>query len=481
MALLPMCMTVTIDAPAMAADNKATTSDGDASYISIPVKVSLSNIFAAADKQAPRQIGTNGQWVSVDGQPAFEMKYTVQRDPLHLSLQGATVTASVPLHFSMQVRNKTFHGLGASCGTNGESSRRAMLSLTSVLAVGPDWSLSAATTTQVNAIDRCKITFLNVDITNQIMSAAQNQIGSAVKSRVDDAVTRSAALQAVSRRLWQTLQQPISLQQDLWLCVQPDQISLAGLAGSGDTLQASISMTAHPKVILGAKPTAATLPLPPLGSQSPGSGFHVSVEADLPYADLSRDLYQALAVDPVTHQPKVYSYQGVNATITAVRLTGSGDNTSAELDFAPDPNTKATIHVSGKINFDPVAGILSFSVADISAVSNVLFLQNILNNPQNTADIKTKIEAQRLPVNQRLQGLQARLESAFSRNFAQNISSRGTITALTLVGVTSTQDALHVKVLLTGTLEIEVNPLLAQVPKSRSDYCCMPVSAFLTQ
>jgi len=165
--------------------------------------------------------------------------------------------------------------------------------------------------------DRCKVTFLKVDVTDKVMKAAQ----AALQNKLTTLDARIAAfdLPDESRRIWSVLSRPIALDDSLWLVVHPSTVRIGMLKMQGDTLVTTVGLSANPRIVGGPRPGVEPAPMPaPQDSTSRPPVLHLLAEGRLPYDVASTILTEELrgTVIRVARQRLV---------IDSLHLVGVGD------------------------------------------------------------------------------------------------------------------------------------------------------------
>ncbi|MEZ4455129.1 MAG: DUF4403 family protein [Gemmatimonadales bacterium] len=141
--------------------------------------------------------------------------------------------------------------------------------------------------------DRCVVTFLNIDVTRQVLDAAQGVLRRqlpAVAARL-----RSVDVKGEVEKVWREIQQPIHLADSVWLMLYPEGVRLGQLRGSRQRLGGTVGISARPRIETGARPVLVPRPLPPLDSAGSATGLNLLVEGRLDYDLLGAGLTDQLA------------------------------------------------------------------------------------------------------------------------------------------------------------------------------------------
>jgi Domain of unknown function (DUF4403) len=176
--------------------------------------------------------------------------------------------------------------ISAKCGKEGEEPR-ARLTVETNVELTRAWTLrprTQATATPLSnpARDRCKVTFLRIDVTGKVMDGAREALEQRLAAF--DAKVAGFDLPSESRRLWGVLGSPLKLTDSLWLVINPATVRIGMLKMQGDTLVTTIGISANPRVIGGSRPDVVAPPLPePEDSTSRPPVLHLLTEGRLPY------------------------------------------------------------------------------------------------------------------------------------------------------------------------------------------------------
>ncbi len=164
----------------------------------------------------------------------------------------------VSLFTRLRVRARVaLPGVGgiASCGYAPEEMRRAEFRLATTLYWRADWRLaSRATVLAPEILDPCQVTVLRVDATPMLRKILEGQLAT-LRQQFDSIVPSVANLKPAADSMWRLMQRPIALDSasTIWMAISPEAVSLAPLAGTPATVTSAISITARPRVVVGAR------------------------------------------------------------------------------------------------------------------------------------------------------------------------------------------------------------------------------------
>lgn len=241
--------------------------------------------------------------------------------------------------------------MSAGCGDNGGERPHIVLELVAPVTLTSDWhlktsaELSQLSPSSDSTHDHCRVSFLNIDVTDRVIEAATNAVNSqlpkinAKVARVD--ISKKAA------GWWAQLNKPIRLADGIWLLLQPRQLRLGDVSGEGKVLTIEAGLDGYPMIVTGPRPDDSGLPLPPLAEGASTDGFHVLVDIDVDYATITSTFTKEL-------QGKSFSKGGQTAIVHSVSASGSGRRLSLDVRF--DGDASGALRLSGTPHFDPASG-----------------------------------------------------------------------------------------------------------------------------
>jgi hypothetical protein len=232
--------------------------------------------------------------------------FSATRGPFTAFADGDVLHLLATIEYSARGYYKPLVGptLSAGCGGRGQKPR-LLIELSTPLSVSQDWTLvSHAEIERVapataEARDHCDVSVLHRDVTERVVEAARRGLTdhlADIDKRIGEVDFRSHA-----EEWWRLLGKPIRLSNDVWLTLGPERLRIGHVRGSGSVLTVPVSLDAHPQIVTsGTQPPASAGPLPGLGHDSIGSGFHIVMDGVIDYIAASQAVTKALAGRPVT-------------------------------------------------------------------------------------------------------------------------------------------------------------------------------------
>jgi hypothetical protein len=246
---------------------------------------------------------------------------------------------------------------------------------------------------------------------------------------------------------WSALRNPIQLTPDAWLVFNADKVGHRGFAGSGHIVEDVIQMKANPVIVYGNEPPLAPAALPELGAQLAGTGFRVTVDTQLKYAELSEMLATRL-------KGKRISKGDETIVIADAAIIGNGGNQVViRIEFKGDARGHAyfvgkpqlnlltqSIYI-GNLNYDVETARLLQKSAEWLYQSNFrefVATETVLGVTEATTHVRKL------------------LAPLLNRRLSQTIAMEGRMTSVQGIGVFADVNALSIRSMAEGTLNVTV-------------------------
>ena len=272
----------------------------ESSVIQIPVEVNLQPIINYANSKTDKIIRNPEypNFTTFEGVEGPRASYDVTRDALTGTMQGnlfkAGTTAAYGIagdYCSEIVWGKCIHPrIPFSCGTNGEEKRKVKIGFSSKVEITSSYGLKTHTTvSEVTPIDPCKMTFLKIDMTNKIMDAIRPSLNDCAK--FIDEQSKSTNFKSLAQDAWKQLWTPIEIDGYGFLSINPNEISVSQLNGTGQLLKFNIGLRANPKFTFTKDSTLIVPVLPALKiNAKSNSEFVFNMPIISSYTDLTNHL-----------------------------------------------------------------------------------------------------------------------------------------------------------------------------------------------
>ena len=444
-----------VEAPAPeVAEDRIVVPELPVSTLSMPVTYDLSPIIESLERTVPRTFGSLEDRKDIPSNDRAKAAFELRRGPFRAELEGDVARVSSVIRY----RGRAWYDppvlpeISASCGTgDDEDPPRAVVAVSARLTLDDDWTLRGrarldgvrpATDTDR---DRCRITPLRIDVTDRVIDAAGGLL-TANLPEVDAALAR-IDLRSRFADWWRLLSEPIGLAEDVWLVLDPVGVRRGPTRGEGQTLVASVGLSARPRIVLGDRPETVDRPLPSLDSASVEHGLFIQASGIADYPAANRRLNEALS-------GRVLERDGRTLRIRRLRGYGIGGGKMAfEVTF--DGSARGRVYLVGTPEYQADSGFvhvpdLDFDVSTSSAlVSGVDWIAH-----QGLAQLLR--ERAHWTVDDITELAEGQLERGLNRQLSTQVRLSGAVEELEILGVYPTQEHLvvHVSAHATGELLI---------------------------
>ncbi|UVT19509.1 MAG: DUF4403 family protein [Nitrospira sp.] len=459
------------------------------SSISVPVHVDLSPFLTAAndDGVIPKKFD---HWTSVIKHPkGTEFKYYAERDDFTMAPSGAQQANGTPSGIVLRdwwkgielssshifVGTAIRYKIGANslyCGDGSEWPRRATLHGSIATELTPTYGLSASVASvTVNTSDPCQIRVADLDVTQEV----KQRLADIVRGGLSRAVTRINALTVKSHveDVWNTLHHPIQLEPNAWLQFNIDKVGHSGFSGTGPIVDDTIHITAKPVIVFGPEPPSGGAALPPLDTPPTSTGFHGAADAQL-YGTLPTTLanrltptgFHVVADIPLDYpslskslaarlKGKRVAMKGEFVQISDAAILGRGGN-QVVLRIVFEGDATGHLYFVGKPEMNILTQSIQIGGLRLDRDSEQLLTKE---GPDWLAySFRDLVTAETLlgvsPAIERMQGL---LRMALNRSISQTLSLQGTVQSVQGIGVFADVNALFVRVMSDGSLNLKAN------------------------
>ena len=240
------------------------------STISVARAFPVSLLSELLEEAVPTTYGTMEEMRVLPARGRTNVSFALERGPFGVTLldDEARVAATVRYALRLSYGLPALPDPGGSCGMDPEQRPSLAVVIRSRVSLDPQWSLrtdarlSDVRAASVTEIDRCEVSLLGLDVTDQIVEGVRTFIESHLAA-IDD---HAAEVDTRSRfeEWWRTLQEPIELDDALWLSMGPQSIRRGPVRGSGDSVRVELALTARPRIVYGLRPSEPLRPLPAL-------------------------------------------------------------------------------------------------------------------------------------------------------------------------------------------------------------------------
>jgi hypothetical protein len=435
------------------------------STIVIPIRTSLAPLLPQLEAQVPKSLEKVDAF-ELDPQKQFGMKYRVVRDPIALNVIGSGIHAMTTIHYSLEGCRRTQKPFTQeivmwpciSCGF-GEPMRDAWISLSSHLEWDANWRLRS--TTRAQPVDfsskRCQVTFASIDITDwRIAPIVNDQLLQAVKT-IDANTPKLTNIRPIAEQVWSSLQAPVLIGPRTWLLMEPADVALGPIAGSGLSLTSMLTLRARTRVVVGERPPVTPRPLPALRvAQAPTGGIRVPFDVEMPYEEATRLMMENFANR---------TYEGV--AVRSMRLSaGPAADGRVVIEINVSYHASFLKHYDGLVYleatpiFDPATRTLTLQNLDYSLDPHrknpfLRIADRVAHDQLRT----TLANAAHWSVAPQIDALRGEIARAITRPLAPDVTMRGRVDAIEPGTVVLDATGILLHVLATGSAEVEISAM----------------------
>jgi len=424
----------------------------EVSTIVVPVSASLKPLLPQLEANIPKSLAKLDAY-EMEPRGRFGLKYRVARDPITLNMVGAGLHATTTVHYALEgcARAGSKMWPCISCGF-GEPMRDANIALHSHFEWDQNWRLRSKTTAQpVDFPNKCGVTILNINISDWKLAPLVNgQLRDLVKT-IDGNTPKLSNIRPMAQQMWTTLQSPVELAPRTWLVLEPLDVALGPIRGSGLDVTSTLVMRTRTRVIIGDKPPAATKPLPPLRTavENGAGGMRVPFDLELSYAEASRLMNEQFA-----------GKKFADLTIESLKLMPAKQEGRIAIEA-----TIAMKRYHGPVILE---GVPQFDNATTSLIINDLdyelhpkhkspFLRLADRVSHDTLRARLRENA-RWTVAKEVNDIRTEIDRGMTRQLAPGAMMRGHITSIEPVSVLAASSGITMRVIAVGDATVALTP-----------------------
>lgn len=435
-----------------------------ASVLTVPIAYDLAPVIQKLEDVIPHTQGSLARRIPVEGNDRADVAYEIRRGPFRAELNGDVARLSTVISYKARAwyDPPVLPEIRFSCGTDaGEPEPRARVALRARLSIGSDWALRGRARVERLAPlsdtdrDRCRVSRLNIDVTDRVIGAAERALTDHLPEV--DAALHGIDLRSRFERWWGLLQEPIELDDDVWLVIDPSQVHRGTAEGSGQVLSAVVSLTARPHVVWGARPHPQLRPLPELDSAHVEEGLQIQAAGMIDYQAASERMSVELAGEEIVLPGGTIRVGGIS-----VRGIGAG-KLALELNFRGA--ARGRLFLRGTPEFDPATGMIHVPDLDFDVASQSLLVQGMdwLAHP---GVVETLRERARWEVADVLALAEKQINRGLNRELSDDVRLIGSVESIDVTGLYPQRDRLvvHAKATARARLVIVEEPAPAAGP-----------------
>jgi hypothetical protein len=331
--------TVVLDAPQPVVGPEAidTLPPLSRSVIEAPVTYDLDTAIDSLEAAVPRTYGDLEARIETQKNKRVSFAFLLRRSPFRVNVSGQAVTIAADIEYSGRIWYRPPIGpeVEIACGTGADPPRRARLMLQSTGELTREWGLRTKSRVvrleahSDSARDRCRITFLRIDVTERVFEITRQFLGE--KLAIFDHAVARWPVRPRFEKIWRDLQKPLRLADSVYMTIHPSEAQVGSIGARGKTAFAELRLIAAPRVTTGPRPQMEFVPLPPLErSAHVGRGARVLIDASFTYpvaTDMLRKALVGRSLELAGHRIRIRDVQisGMGGGKVALGVRISGD------------------------------------------------------------------------------------------------------------------------------------------------------------
>ena len=435
------------------------------STIQIPVEINVLPIINYANSKTDKVIRNPEypNFSTFEGVEGPRANYDVLIGKLTGAMQGNIFSVGTTAAYGIAgdycselVWGKCIHPrISFSCGTNNETKRKVKITFSSRVDITSDYRLKTQTVvSEVTPIDPCKMTFLKIDMTNKVMDAMRPSLNDCAK--LIDEQAKTTSFKSIAIDAWKELWTPLAIEGYGFLYINPNEISVSQLSGTGQTLNFNIGLKANPKFTI-TKDSSQKIPaLPALKTNAKNnSEFVFNLPIISNYSELTTTLSNNL-------KEKTFQSDDGKQTILIhqITLSGKGNSTillelNCDLKIGIKKFKNATLYFTMKPVYDSKTQTLDLKNVKLASDKKHILLQAGTELFQKTLAQKIQ-EFGKTDFKPILESNKKSISNQLHKQLANNAQLSGQVTQLKILGIYPTENNLIIHTQAIGNLSLKM-------------------------
>jgi len=417
------------------------------SIVNMPVEIDLKPYFNMAEKNVP---------VTYEGSenPCEGIRYTYQflRGPFRIS--GVKDNLSFSFEGKYKIKGnycgKCLNDIcvlptpAFSCGYL-EPMRTIEVGYLSKIKLRTDYRLSSQTSlVRSEPIDKCAVSFLNIDVTGKLMQVMKEELELAGKSV--DSQFRTYDLKPSLKEVWNKLSEVQSVENYGFLNINPVSFSISDLSMNGSRLNLKLGLGCKP-VFSSSYVQPVPASLPNLSAPVSQHGFAVHTDLFVNYDDLTTILNKNLAGSE-------FNVSNKKVIINSIEVSGLGRSRVAlKIDFKG--SKKGVVYLVGTPSFDSANNRINIPDLTFELKSRNVLLKTAswLLNDRVTSKIRS---ASVFDMSKMLYQYKGAIDAQLNRQLSSSIEMSGAIDSLKVKALFTTSESFFMRAFMSGEIRIQV-------------------------
>jgi hypothetical protein len=444
--------------PAVVADTIAEPIPAPAPTLSrfdVPLDFDFTNVMEVVERSVPMRFGDMNRKHQLGDNERKHFAFEAERGPFVAFARGKRVYLRTVLSYMARgyYDPPIAPPMSAGCGDgDGEQRPHIVVELVAPITLTSDWHLkTSAELSQLSPAsdsthDHCRVSFLNIDVTDRVVEAATK----AIEERLP-AINAKVARVDMTRKAtgwWASLNKPIRLTDGVWLLLQPKQLRLGDVSGEGKVLNIEAGLDGYPMIVTGPRPKDPIPPLPPLAEGASTEGFHVLVDIDVDFTTITRTFTKEL-------KGRSFTKGGRTATLYSVSASSRGRKLLLDVRF--DGDASGALRLSGTPHFDAARGQIAVPDLDydLTTDSDLINAYSWLKSDELRALFREKA---RLPIDPISDQGKELVLKGLNRTIKDQIRLTGTVDSVSVLALYVRPRGLLVRASADGDARVAVRP-----------------------
>jgi hypothetical protein len=428
---------------------RRTPSAAQFSIIMIPIRASLAPLLPEIESRVANKFNNTAHERGID------VRYEVARDPLQLRMVGAGLHSNTTVRYALEACRGKFPCV--SCGFK-EARREADITLHTKLEWDPSWRLRSTTTLlPVNYAIPCEVTWLNIDVTKRFVAPVVEQQLNAAAKIIDKNTPALATIRPYAEQVWTSLQTPVELAPRTWLVLEPSEVGLAPITGSGLIVTTTLGLRALTRIVVGDKPVVTRKPLRRSSISRPARRRR-RARPVRPRAPVRRrhPLHLRRGRGQDLPDRRQAADDRLDPARAGIERQGP-DRSDDRLSRRPPAQLQRQDLLEGTPRFDTATSMIVIPDLDYSLDPKRRgFLARIAERAAHDT-IRTRLRnSARFPLAPRLNTMREEITRALTRDLARGVTLRGRADTLQPISVTPLANVLLIRMLAIGRAEVGV-------------------------
>ena len=421
------------------------------STLNLPISINLRTYFEDVEKSIPKKM--EGDETFCEG---VSYSYKLNRSPIKFSGKLNELSYDIPCEYALKLNYcPTCHGLFsdsscvvprvyASCGV-GEAMRKMEVGYTSKIGISKQWKFTSSTSLRkINAIDPCKVTFVNYNATDELIEEVTETLEDLEKD-IDNAI-EDIELKASIQKVWNSLNEPFNLNGYGFLHLNPQKIALDKINFEKQLAKVNLNLELFPKLnFQSLAPPVSTLPT--LSDYQEQDGYELLIDIEAQYDSLNTLLRSQLVGKEMLVQGRKVIFDDVKIHSTKDQLINFAVTISG--------SKKGILYLEGTPVFHSITQEISIPDLkfDVKTRSVLLKSAKWLFNSK----IEDKIRAaSQFSLKSQLATLKKTIEKELNSEIQPGIQLLGKVNDIEIQDIYPFTHQLYIRVKMIGKMEIKM-------------------------